>query len=130
MMWSYIPSQDYPSNGVPPAWWSTFYFGTNTAAAASNYIDYVFGTPPGASPTNVPSFWVGLAPSNSVTVSFAPSQGGRVYQLQTTTNLSTANWLTLPNQPLWQTNGVGVFTITESNAIRCFYRLSASVVPQ
>jgi len=130
MKWSYVASQDYPSNGVPPAWWTAFY--ANSGAAVSNYADYVFGMPPNSNPTNVPNFWVGPAPSNAVTVSFAPYQGGRLYQLQSTTNLSAGQWLTLTNQPLWQTNGAGygVFTITESNALRCFYRLSASVVAQ
>lgn len=138
MMWSYINSQDYPANGVVPAWWSTFYFGTNAAASASNYAAYVFGAPPN-DPAHTPNFWISFPAGNTVMVSFAPYQGGRIYQLQTTTNLLNPHWVTLTNQPAIGTNGTGMFTngtgygvfnITHPNAAQSFFRLSAQVVPE
>ncbi len=140
MMWSYAASQDYPSNGVPPAWWTTFYFGTNATGAASNYAAYVFGASPG-DPADTPDFWLTFPASNTVMVCFAPFMGGRTYQLQTTTNLSNPEWVTLSltNQPTMETNadgvftngtGYGAFTITQPNAAQSFFRLSAQLVPQ
>ena len=138
MMWSYVDSQDYSTNGVVPAWWSAFYFGTNAAAAASNYAAYVFGAPP-SDPANTPDFWVSFPAGNTVMVSFAPYQGGRIYQLQTTTNLLNPYWVTLTNQPAIGTNGTGLFTngtgygvfnITQPNAAQSFFRLSAQLVPE
>ena len=59
MRWDYDPAQDYPTNGTVPAWWATYYFGTNAYAnpnasgsadadrdGYSNYAEYVFGTNP------------------------------------------------------------------------------------
>jgi uncharacterized repeat protein (TIGR01451 family) len=138
MKWSYADSQDYPTNGVVPAWWSTFYFGTNAAAAASNYAAYVFGAPPNA-PANTPNFWVSFPSSNTVMVTFAPYQGGRIYQLQTSTNLLNSQWVTLTNQPAIGTNatgsftngtGYGIFTLTQPNAAQYFFRLSAQVISE
>ncbi len=131
MKWSYNPAQDSPSNDVPPLWWSSFYYGTNYAEAVSNYAEYVFGTTP--SDTNdTPDFWIAFPASNTVTVTFAPYLGGRDYQLQTSGDLSQSkNWVTLTNQPTTSTdgNGYGVFTLTQTNPVQSFYRISASVVP-
>jgi uncharacterized repeat protein (TIGR01451 family) len=138
MMWSYNNSQDYSSNGIPPAWWSTLYFGTNTAAANSNFAAYVFGTPP-YDPEDTPDYWLSFPASNTVMVTFAPYQGGRTYLLQTTTNLSNPNWLTLTNQPTVATNavglytngtGYGVFIVTQTNAAQFFFRLSAQLIQE
>jgi uncharacterized repeat protein (TIGR01451 family) len=129
MKWSYVDSQDYPGNNMVPAWWANAYFGGNIAAANSNYADYVFGLVPGGNPPNTPGLWAGFAASNTVAVTFEPYQGGRIYQLQVTTNLSNPNWLTLTNQPAVATDGSGYgnFSIIQSNASQYFFRLSAQL---
>jgi uncharacterized repeat protein (TIGR01451 family) len=132
MKWTYNSSQDVSSNGVPPLWWSSFYYGTNTAAAASNYAEYVFGTAP-TDPADSPDFWVTFPSTNQVMVTFSPYVGGRNYVLQSSADFSqTQNWVTLTNQPSLSTdgNGYGVFMVNQTNATQTFFRLSASVVPQ
>jgi uncharacterized repeat protein (TIGR01451 family) len=138
MQWTYAGSQDYPSNGVPPAWWTSFYFGTNTAAAISNYTAYVFGTAPN-DPADTPDYWLSFPSSNTVAVAFAPYLGDRIYQLQTTTNLAGAQWMTLTNQPVVDTNasgiytngtGNGVFTLIQTNTAPAFFRISAQLAPE
>ena len=139
MMWTYVDSQDYPpaANGSVPAWWSAYY--TNSPAANTNYSDYVFGLSPN-DPSSTLSFGVNSSVSNVFTAYFTPYQGGRVYRLQASTNLSNPNWVTLTNLPALSTSavtnsgniftngtGYGVFTVTQSNAGQFFYRLSAQL---
>ena len=121
MKWSYVDSQDYPGNNTVPAWWAV-------TTGDTNYSDYVFGLVPGNPPVT-PGLWGGFDASNNVTVTFTPYQGGRKYQLQITTNLSTPNWLTLTNQPAVATDGTGngVFTISPSSAGQFYFRLSAQL---
>lgn len=140
MMWSYASNQDYTAGSVP-AWWSYYwsnYFGTNTAALypiASNYTAYVLGTSSG-NPADTLNFWVSFPTTNSIMAWFAPYQGGRTYQLQSTTNLSNPNWVTLTNVlPVLATNavtnngsvftGYGAFTTTFTNTT--FFRLSVGL---
>ena len=101
--------------------------------AASNYTEYVFGTSPNT-PPNGTNFWAAFPATNTINAYFAPVQGGRIYQLQSTTNLSKQNWLTLTNQPVISTNasglftngtGYGVFTASFSNAVQTYFRLAA-----
>jgi uncharacterized delta-60 repeat protein len=140
MMWNYVDAQDYPpsTNGTVPSWWSTFY--TNSAAADSNFFDYVFGLNPN-DPTSTLTFGAGAPVSNVVTAYFWPYAGGRVYSLQASTNLATSQWLTLTNVPFVSTNaitnsagliftngtGYGGFTVTLPNAAALFYRLAAQL---
>jgi hypothetical protein len=138
MRWVYDPAQDYPTNGSVPAWWATYFFGTNTAAASgasdpdgdgySNYADYVFGT----NPTNTASTLnFSLSRSGAtVTVVFFPWQGGRAYQLLAASDLAAGVWTPLTNTVTVTTNGDGVFTLTQPGAASAFYRLSATVLPQ
>jgi len=129
--WSYNLSQDTPTNGSVPAWWADFYFGRNVSGSAdengdgySNYADYVLGADP-TSASSVLQFSVAPGPTNN-TVAFSPWQGGRLYQLLSSTNLARG-WQTLTNTPAITTNGAGVFTIAEPGAGAVFYRLSVSV---
>jgi uncharacterized repeat protein (TIGR01451 family) len=138
MMWVYDPGQDYPANGSVPGWWANYYFGPNANISGSgdedgdgysNYAEYVFGTNP-TDPSSYLNFAVAYGPDNVVSVSFSPWQGGRAYQLQSATDLSSGAWVTLTNTVTVNTNGDGVFTLTQPNPAASFYRLSAHVLPQ
>jgi uncharacterized repeat protein (TIGR01451 family) len=133
--WAYNVSQDNPANGAVPAWWAEFYFGANVAGSAdadgdgySNYAEYVLGTCPTNSSDHL-QFWAGAGASGNVTVTFAPYQGGRVYQLQSTANAANPSWLTLTNTVSATTNGTGLFTVSNAGGAALFYRLSASQSP-
>jgi hypothetical protein len=138
MKWVYDPAQDYAPNGSLPAWWANFYFGANANIAGSadadhdgysNYAEYVFGT----NPTNASSFLNFSAAYGSgglVTVAFSPWQAGRAYQLQAATNLVNGAWFALTNTVTVNTNGVGIFTVTQGNASSLYYRLSAQIPQQ
>jgi len=134
--WVYDPAQDTPTNGAIPAWWANFFFGTNIVSASAdadgdgypNYAEYVFGT----DPTNAASklnFAVTALASNLVSISFSPWQGGRNYQLLSATNLYPLVWTPLTNTATVDTNGNGVFTVTQPSAVVGFYLLSAQLAP-
>lgn len=127
--WSYVDSQDYPTNGTVPGWWASLYFGTNTAAANAAFADYVFGLAPGGTNGNSPSFWISSVTSNALTVTFSPYVGGRNYALQTSTNLASTHWAALTNQVSLTTDGTGdaFFTVSTTNAMGNFFRLSAQL---
>jgi uncharacterized repeat protein (TIGR01451 family) len=139
MMWVYVPAQDYATNGAVPAWWANFYFGTNANGSVSgsadpdgdgysNYAEYVFGTDPTDATSHL-SFTVAPVSSNALSVTFAPLQGGRAYQLQAAANLVNPVWTTLTNGYTTGTNGSGSFTVTQTNSSSSFYRLSAQIIP-
>ncbi len=136
MRWVYDAAQDNPGSGAVPAWWSSFYFGTNNVSGSadsdgdgySNYAEYVFGTDP-TDPSSKLVFAVTPLAGNMVSVNFSPYQGGRAYQLLTTTNLADPQWLTLTNTATVDTNGNGVFSVTPPNPGGSFYRLSATLSP-
>jgi len=139
--WVYEPGQDNAA-GTVPAWWANFYFGANASNPAiagpsadpdgvgySNYAEYVLGTDP-TSASNQLQFQVTPGPSTNVTVTFAPYQGGRIYQLQSSSSLANPAWVTLPNTPAVNTNnGSGFFTVGQTPGAAVFYRLSASLAP-
>lgn len=134
MKWSYLTNQDFTPGSVPP-WWYEYYFGTNSGTNSLYYSDFVFGLSP-TDPTSVLTFWATPLASNQVMASFYPVMGGRIYHLQTATNLLKSKWVTLTNAYSISTNatgvftngtGYGMFTITESNAAQSYYRLSAQL---
>ncbi|HEX3719578.1 MAG TPA: hypothetical protein VH595_16615 [Verrucomicrobiae bacterium] len=137
MRWVYDAGQDDPANGTVPAWWAEFFFGTNTLNGAadvdgdgySNYAEYVLGTDP-TDPNSYLNLSVVSAPSGGVSVVFSPWQGGRIYELLAATNLPSPVWTPMTNTVSVNTNGDGVFTITQPNAANNFYRLSAQIAPQ
>jgi uncharacterized repeat protein (TIGR01451 family) len=135
--WAYDLSQDAPTNGVVPAWWAWFYFGTNSINSVadpdgdgySTFREYVLGTDPTSKSSSL-QFVVTNGPSARITAAFAPFQGGRVYQLQCSTNLSTPAWVTLTNTPSINTNnGTGWFTVARPAGTAVFFRLAASLAP-
>jgi len=133
--WVYETNQDAPTNGSVPAWWANFYFGhpvngsdDTDGGGYSNYADFVLGTDPTLASSQL-QFQVTPASLTSVAVSFAPWQGGRLYQLQSSTNLVNPNWITLTNTPVQNTNdGSGTFTVRQTGT-NTFYRLSATLLP-
>jgi len=136
MRWVYDVAQDSPTNGAIPAWWTSFYFGTNNVSGSadadgdgySNFAEFVFGTDPTDASSKL-VFTVKPLAGNMVSVNFSPYQGGRVYQLLSSTNLLNPQWLTLTNVATVDTNGNGVFTLTQPSATAGFYRLSAALSP-
>jgi uncharacterized repeat protein (TIGR01451 family) len=135
VQWAYSLSQDASTSGGVPAWWAGFYFGTNVVASAdadgdgySNYAEYVLGTCPTNS-LDYLQFSASPATSTNVTVTFAPYQGGRSYQLQSATNLANPTWLTLTNTATETTSGTGVFTVSRTGGAPVFYRLATSLSP-
>jgi hypothetical protein len=132
--WAYELAQDTPASGAVPAWWAEFYFGTNVSGTNvvngnrySNYAEYVLGTDP-TSPSSQLQFMVAPGPSTNVTVSFAPFQGGRSYQLLSSTNLRNGAWVTLTNTPSQNTNdGSGFFTVGHAPGSPAYYKLSVSL---
>jgi hypothetical protein len=134
MRWAYVTSQDIFTNGTVPAWWSGYYFGGEVDASLdpdgdhySTFAEYVLGT----DPTNAVSrltFNVRGA-TNGLTVTFTPAQGGRVYELQSTTNPVGSQWSGLPIVPT-VANGQGTFSVTNSGQSDTrFYRLSVHLAP-
>ncbi len=140
--WVYEAGQDIAAGGTVPAWWANFYFGANAGNPAiagpsadpdgdgySNYAEYVLGTDPTSASSHL-QFQVTPGPSTNVTVTFAPYQGGRVYQLQSSSTLANPSWGTLTNAPALNTNnGSGFFTVGQTPGATVFYRLSASMAP-
>ncbi|HEY3862841.1 MAG TPA: Calx-beta domain-containing protein [Verrucomicrobiae bacterium] len=139
MMWTYVDSQDFPSvvSGQIPAWWSAFY--TNSAAANTNYADYVFGLSPN-DPASKLQFGASAPSNNVVAAFFSPYLGGRTYRLEASSDLSAPQWTTLTNLPSISTapftnaigtftngTGYGVFTVTQPNGSHLFYRLAAQL---
>jgi hypothetical protein len=134
--WSYNLAQDASPNGTVPGWWANFYFGGSVSGTAdsngsgySNFAKYVLGIDPTTRSSQL-QFTVTPGPSTNVTATFAPYQGGRVYQLQSSTNLRNSAWVTLTNTPSQNTNnGCGFFTVGQPRGATVFYRLAASLAP-
>jgi hypothetical protein len=134
MRWSYTLSQDNPPDGSVPPWWADFYFGGNVDGAAdadgdglSNYSEFVCGTDPtdGGSRFTVSA----SAGGSGMQIRFAPWQGGRSYQLATTSNLNSSAWALLPDVPM--VGGLdGAFTVTNLSAGGPqFYRVAVRFAP-
>jgi hypothetical protein len=132
---AYTPGQDLPVNGNVPAWYANYYFGSNSInasqPAANGYsilTDYILGIDP-TDPDTTLDFT--LAPyTNGFQATFYPWEGGRIYQLQSTTNLAHPVWHTITNLPV-TTDGFGDGYITSTNGPRVstYYRLSVQLMP-
>jgi sugar lactone lactonase YvrE len=131
----YSGGQDSPTNGIVPAWWAAYYFGTNvvngSTLGANGYsllANYILGTSP-LDPSATLNFNIApIKPGLSAT--FSPWQGGNVYGLQGTADLAHPVWTNVPNVLVTQgTDGNGVVTVTNTSGRRMFYRLTVQVAP-
>jgi len=131
----YSAGQDIPANNTPPAWWTSYYFGTNSVDPSqdadgdgySNFAEYVLGT----DPTKYSALYVTAQPTDAggVQLTFAPYlPGGRQYQLQGRTSVTSGVWTNLPLIPVTTDSvGDGVLTVTNPVAPLNLLRLSVSV---
>lgn len=134
MRWSYVTSQDIPTDGSVPGWWSGYYFGGDATASLdpdgdgySTVAEYVAGTDPINAASRL-TMAVQPAPNGLLAV-FSPWQGGRVYELQSSTNAASGIWNVLSLTPT-VTNGQGFFSVTNSGqAGSRFYRLAVQLMP-
>lgn len=127
--WSYSAEQDHPADDTVPAWWSGYYFGGGANAALdvdgdgySTRAEYVLGT----DPTNAAArFTFGMQPvAGGLQFDFSPWQGGRSYELQSTTDLAAESWSVLTNLPA-VANGRGTFMLpVDATEGGVFYRLN------
>ena len=134
LRWAYTASQDIPTDGSVPSWWSSYYFGRSVDASLdldgdgySTHAEYVLGTDPtdAISHLHASAQWF----ASELRFVFAPWCGGRVYDLQVSTKATGGPWADLL-APLVVNNGQGVFTITNvSHDAPRFYRLSVRLTP-
>ena len=131
---TYSAGQDSRNNGVVPAWWANFYFGTNSVNGAldpdgdgyTTYQEYVLGTSP-IDPGSSFSVTCEQAAGGGIQVVFSPFLNGRTYQLSTASSLISPVWSNL-NLPVTQdTNGNGVITVTNTSAAAAYFRISAQM---
>jgi sugar lactone lactonase YvrE len=135
MQWVYNLNQDAPTNGSVPGWWAQFYFGTNSvngSALAANgrtlYENYVIGLDPTAPDSQLHFQVTPLNPGLQLT--FGPWQGGRSYQLLSTTNLTNPVWTLVATPAATQhSNGDGVINYTNPTGAKAFYRLLITPIP-
>jgi sugar lactone lactonase YvrE len=131
---TYSAGQDSRNNGIVPAWWANFYFGTNSVNGAldpdgdgyTTYQEYVLGTSP-VDPGSSFSVTCQPAAGGGIQVVFSPFENGRNYQLATSSSLIGPVWSNL-NLPVTQdTNGNGVITVTNTSAAGAYFRISAQM---
>ena len=131
---TYSAGQDSRNNGLVPAWWANFYFGTNSVDGTQDpdgdgyttYQEYVLGTSP-IDPGSSFSVTCQPAAGGGIQVVFSPFQNGRNYRLATTSSLIGPVWSNL-NLPVAQdANGNGVITVTNTSAAAAYFRISAQM---
>jgi hypothetical protein len=92
----------------------------------SIYAEYVLGTDPTNAHSRLQLTTQQIA--GGLQVAFTPWQGGRIYELQSSTNLA-GDWFTSA-ATFTVTNGQGFFPLTNSGQPRQqFYRLSVRLTP-
>jgi len=133
--WSYSPGQDNPGDGTVPQWWASFYFGTavdpsqdHDKDGLSAYAEFVFGTDPTNAVSRLQLRAEGVPPAG-LRVAFAPKLADRIYDLQRITNLSAGAWSNVNLVAAADTDGEGVFIITNPPAGPNFYRLAVRLMP-
>ena len=134
LRWSYVTSQDIPIDGTVPDWWSDFYFGGAVDATLdpdgdgySTFAEYVLGTDPTSANSRLE--FRAERSGGGLSISFSPLIGGRVYQLASTTNLTSGVWTVLPDVPT--ANGTeGSFIISSAaTPARRYFRLQVHLSP-
>ncbi len=133
--WIANTSLDNPPPGNVPDSWARAYFGAPVNGSDdadgdgySNYQEYVLGTNPNNSSSAL-KYAIKSLPNNILQFTFSPYQGGRNYHLQQSVSLVNPAWLTLTNQPVVNTNGEGIFTITTPGGTNGYYRLVTQIAP-
>lgn len=136
----YTANQDLPANNTPPAWWMSYYYGTNAVSPASDtdgdgysaYAEYVAGTDPTSANSHL-SFTAQPTTNGGVQVVFSPYyiNAGRQYQLQSRTTLTGGAWVNLPTSAVTtNASGQGVLTLTNLSSAQSFLRLSVTMTQQ
>ncbi len=133
--WVFRAGQDPPPAPALPAWWAGHFFAAPPEPLAdadgdglSNYAEFAFGTDP-TDPTS--HLRLGLEPAGEAgwRLVFAPHVRGRVYRVESTTDLLAEPWQEWPESPAEWTDpagsaGVGVPFETTG---RRFFRLRVTV---
>ncbi len=133
--WLYSAGQDVSTNGTVPAWWSSFFFGTNAVNGStpgsngySLFADYVIDLPP-TDPAACLTFNIARVDSG-YQATFSPYQGGRVYGLQNASSLLQPSWVSMPNLTVSQNlAGQGVVSLAGTGGATAFYRLAVQMIP-
>jgi len=97
------------------------------ANGLSILTDYMLGISPN-DPATVLDFSV-TPVSNGFQALFSPLVSGRIYQLQSTTNLASQVWVNVPNLTVSQTGGQGAILCTNLTSPQAYYRLSVQLAP-
>jgi len=134
MRWKYRANQDPPSQNVVPLWWSDHFFAQSVEPAddpdndgSSNYAEFVFGT----DPTNRAShLGLSLQPAEDTgwNILISPFTAGRVYTLESATDLTQPNWAPVENARLRATEtGEGCLHDPSNQPSMRFYRLKVQL---
>jgi hypothetical protein len=130
----YRAAQDTPAGPTVPDWWSAYYFGGGVNPLLDpdgdgypTWAEYLVGTAPVDRASRL-SFWVESSTSGTIRFHFAPSQGGRTYQLQEFSGPGL--WIPRPDLlPGLSTNAQGYFTVTNTAASSGLFRLRVDWEP-
>ena len=131
---SYAANQEPPAPGSVPQWWGDFFFGGPVNAGLdpdtdgfSTEREYLAGTDPLRAASRL-RYRIEDRTSNVLRMSFSPRHGGRAYELQGETILSTNGWTGGSGSQQVLTNGDGVFAVTNLTGQK-FYRLRVQLPP-
>ena len=131
---TYAANQEPPAPGSVPQWWGDFFFGGPVNPGLdpdtdgfSTEREYLAGTDPLRAASRL-RYRIADRTSNTLRMSFSPRHGGRAYELQSETVLSTNGWTSTGVSSQVSTNGDGVFTVTNAGGQK-FFRLRAQLPP-
>jgi hypothetical protein len=131
---SYVESQDFPTNTTVPQWWRDFFFGGATDPTLDGDADgyttaqeYVMGT----NPTNFLSHLdlAGSSLTNKLArFIFWPLLANRSYELIYRTNLTAPVWQKAASgAPAGTPDGHGYFSLGTTNNLQSYFRLKVQL---
>jgi hypothetical protein len=130
--WSYVASQDNGADGTVPNWWSDYFFGNSVDSMLdpdgdgyTTHDEYILGT----NPTNAASRLVVTSQriGSGLTLAFAPWLGGRVYEMQSATNVNS--WQVFTDTPT-MADGQGSFAIPNTGQFGArLFRVAVRLAP-
>ncbi|NLH71879.1 MAG: family 10 glycosylhydrolase [Verrucomicrobia bacterium] len=134
MRWRYRADQDPPPQNAVPLWWSDHFFAQPSEPAddpdndgSSNYAEFVLGT----DPTNPESHLrLSLQPAEDTgwNMLFSPLTAGRVYTLESATDVTEPDWAPIDNaQPCATETGEGCLHDPSNQPAMRFYRLKVQL---